>query len=200
MIVSSIAGLVIANSSSGKRSGAGAIPSIAEDSAEVSAALPLFRRLNETYTRGSEPNHGGVTMLARLGVKTVVDLRSPYDYTADIGEVAHQLGLGYHWLPMSVWDPPTDEQANEFVRVVSDQANAPVFVFCSDGLHRTGELSAIYRVAHDGWSVEQALAEMDGLGFNPYYYSLRQYVWTWARKFQPSAVPPTGRGLSAAEK
>jgi protein tyrosine/serine phosphatase len=101
---------------------------------------------------------------------------------------------------MSVWDPPSDDQANEFVRVVSDPGNGPVFVFCSDGLHRTGELTAIYRVAHDGWSVERALAEMDGLGFNPYYYSLRQYVWTWARKFQPTSVPASGRSLSAVEK
>lgn len=200
MIVSSIAGLVIANSSFGKRSGSGAASSIAEDSAEVSAALPLFRRLNGAYTRGSEPNHGGLTVLARLGVKTLVDLRSPYDHTSDIGDLARQLGLGYHWLPMSVWDPPTDDQANEFVRVVSDPGNGPVFVFCSDGLHRTGELTAIYRVAHDGWSVEQALTEMDGLGFNPYYYSLRQYVWTWARKFQPASVPASGRSLSAVEK
>jgi protein tyrosine phosphatase (PTP) superfamily phosphohydrolase (DUF442 family) len=196
----SIAGLVIANSSSKAAPGAGASSSITEESAEVIAALPLFRRLNDTYARGSQPNHGGVTMLARLGVKTLVDLRSPYDHTADIGGVAGHLGLGYKWLPMSVWDPPTDEQANEFIRVVSDPANAPVFVFCSDGLHRTGELTAIYRVARDGWTVEQALAEMDGLGFNPYYYSLRQYVWTWARKFQSSAVPPSGRALSAVEK
>jgi protein tyrosine/serine phosphatase len=156
--------------------------SLDENSAEVTAALPYFRRLNEHYTRGSQPIRGGVTVLARLGIKSLVDLRSAYDHTEDVGEAARQLGLAYYWLPMSVWDPPSDEQANEFLKLVGDHAKGPFFVFCADGLNRTGELSALHRIANDGWTVDKAIKEMDELGFNPYYYSLRQYVWDYARK------------------
>ena len=60
-------------------------------------------------------------------------------------------------------------------------------------------MSAIYRVARYQWSVEQALKEMDEVGFNPYYYSLRSYVWTYARKFNPQAVPLHARRVSAFE-
>ena len=61
-------------------------------------------------------------------------------------------------------------------------------------------MSAIYRIMNDDWTLEQALKEMDDLGFNPYYYNLRNYVWTYARKFRPAVVPEGGRRLSPIEK
>jgi hypothetical protein len=60
-------------------------------------------------------------------------------------------------------------------------------------------MSAIYRIANDGWTVEQSLKEMDELGFNPYYYTLRNYVWDYARKFHPRAVPLSGRRVARFE-
>lgn len=171
-----------------------------DNDAEVKAALPLFYRLNKDYARGSEPAHGGVSALSRLGVKTIIDLRSAYDHTDKIAVSAGVAGLRYHWLPMSVWNPPADEEVKKFLALVTNEAEGPFYVFCADGIHRTGEMSAIYRIVHDNWSVEQALKEMDELGFNPFYSSLRNYVWTYARKYRPSAVPPTGRRLTAFEK
>jgi protein tyrosine phosphatase (PTP) superfamily phosphohydrolase (DUF442 family) len=170
-----------------------------ERRAEVTATLPLFHRLDANYARGAQPARGGIGMLERLGVKTVVDLRSVYDHTDDIGIAAERAGLRYYWMPMSVWNPPTDQEAKAFATLVSDESKGPFYVFCFDGLNRVGEMSAIYRLAHDKWSIKQALQEMDNLGFNPYYYSLRSYVWTYARKFHPQAVPPGARRLSPDE-
>jgi len=167
--------------------------------ARVTTTLPMFRRLNDNYMRGAQPAGGGIETLQQLGVKTVVDLRSIYDHTDALGLAAEQAGLRYYWLPLGVWNPATDAQAKEFVALVTDESKGPFYVFCDDGLHRTGEMSAIYRVAHDRWSVEQALKEMDEVGFNPYYYSLRSYVWTYARKFNPRSVPRGARRVSAFE-
>jgi hypothetical protein len=175
------------------------IPALDEEGAVVATTLPLFHRFDGNYVRGAEPASGGVETLRRLGIKTVVDLRSVYDHTDDAGLAIEAAGLRYYWLPMGVWNPPSDDQAREFVSVVSDQSKGPFYVFCSDGLHRTGEMSAIYRVAHCGWSVERALKETDEIGFNPYYYTLRGYVWTYARKFNPQAVPRQARRVSAFE-
>jgi protein tyrosine phosphatase (PTP) superfamily phosphohydrolase (DUF442 family) len=170
-----------------------------DSSGEVAATLPLFHRVDENYVRGSQPMRGGISALKRLGVRTIVDLRSIYDYTDEVKSVAEIAGLKYEWIPMSVWNPPTDDEAKKFVSVVSDTANGPFFIFCADGLNRTGEMTAIYRVAHDNWSVEKALDEADQLGFSPYYWGLRDFVWDYARKFRPSAVPPTGRRVNSTE-
>ncbi|HWN98755.1 MAG TPA: hypothetical protein VNS63_05735 [Blastocatellia bacterium] len=170
-----------------------------ESSATVAATLPVFHRLSQGYARGAEPARGGIGTLTRLGVKTVIDLRSNYEHTDEIGEAVKRAGLRYCWLPTSVWDPPSDAEANRFVSMVKDESNGPFFVFCADGINRTGEMSALYRVAVERWTVEQALKEADELGFNPYYYTLRNYVWTYGRKFQPEAVPNGARGLTASE-
>ena len=172
---------------------------VSDTSAQVTTTLPMFHRLNANYMRGAEPASGGVETLTLLGVRTVVDLRSIYDHTDDVGMAAEQAGLRYYWLPLGVWNPATDAQAKEFVALVTDESKGPFYVFCDDGLHRTGEMSAIYRVARDRWSVDSALKEMDEVGFNPYYYSLRGYVWTYARKFNPQAVPREARRVSAFE-
>ena len=172
---------------------------VKEASAEVTTTLPMFRRLDANYMRGGVPASGGIETLVRLGVKTVVDLRSIYDHTDAVGVAAERAGLRYYWLPLGVWNPATDAQAREFVNLVTDESKGPFYVFCDDGLHRTGEMSAIYRVARYQWSVEQALKEMDEVGFNPYYWSLRSYVWTYARKFSPQAVPHHARRVSAFE-
>ena len=60
-------------------------------------------------------------------------------------------------------------------------------------------MSAIYRVAISQWSVERALQEIDEMGFSPYYWNLRTYVYTYARKFHPKALPPQARSLSSTE-
>ena len=197
--------IVLGNSSSPTRTALTAVypntPEARPDdkSAEVTATLPLFHRLDENYMRGSEIAHGGIETLVRLGTKTIVDLRSVYDHTDEIGVAAERAGIRYYWLPMSVWNPPTDAQAKEFLSVVTDKSKGPFFVFCFDGVNRTGGMSAIYRIAEYKWTVEQALKEMDEMGFNPYYYTIRSYVWTYARKFQPSAVPLHARRLSPDE-
>lgn len=166
---------------------------LTERRAEVQVSLPLFQRVDDHYMRGAQPRRGGVDVLRRMGVKTIVDLRSSYEHTDDIGVSAERLGLRYFWLPMSVWDPPADEEAAQFISVVADSGNAPLFVFCTDGVNRTGEMTAIYRIAHNGWNVEESLKEMDAAGFNPWYSSLRNYVWVYARKYRPQAVPSTAR-------
>jgi protein tyrosine phosphatase (PTP) superfamily phosphohydrolase (DUF442 family) len=195
-----ISTIVLSNSSSnGFPTGSRGEPRLEDTAGEVAATLPLFHRVDENYVRGSQPLRGGIGTLTRLEVKTLVDLRSIYDHTDDVKDAAEAAGLGYEWVPMSVWNPPTDEEANRFVSLVTDTTRGPFFVFCADGLNRIGEMTAIYRVAHSDWSVEKALDEADGLGFNPYYYTLRNYVWDYARRFRPSAVPPTGRRVSPIE-
>ncbi|MEW6127617.1 MAG: hypothetical protein AB1757_11325 [Acidobacteriota bacterium] len=170
-----------------------------DDSAEVSATLPFFHRLDANYTRGAEPAHGGIETIKRLGIKTIVDLRSIYDHTDELGIAAERSGLQYRWLPTSVWNPPTDKEAKAFVALVSDKTQGPFYVFCADGVNRSGEMSAIYRIAESKWSVAQALKEADDFGFNPYYYNLRTYVYTFARKFHPKALPLQARSLSSLE-
>lgn len=57
-------------------------------------------------------------------------------------------------------DVPTSAQVEEFLRITNEPANTPVFVHCAGGRHRTGALTAVYRMRHDAWTAAQAFDEM----------------------------------------
>jgi protein tyrosine/serine phosphatase len=96
--------------------------------------------------------------LKRLGVKTVVDLRK--DSKREAPELARAAGLNYVNLPLVASRPATEEETAHFLRVVNDPENWPVFVHCKGGRHRTGALTAVFRITHDGWTADQAFQEM----------------------------------------
>ena len=48
---------------------------------------------------------------------------------------------------------------------MADPANYPVLIHCFAGVHRTGAYCAIYRMEHDHWSNEKAIAELKSCGY-----------------------------------
>lgn len=121
-------------------------------------SLKNFGRVNEHYYRGPQPGPEEFAELKRLGVKTVIDLRK--DSKKGAGEWAGAAGLRYVNLPLVASKPATAEETAEFLKLVNDPANWPVYVHCKGGRHRTGALTAVYRITHDGWTADQAFEEM----------------------------------------
>lgn len=74
-------------------------------------------------------------------------------------------GIRLEHVPFSDSAPPPPEVFDRFLAVVADPACRPLLVHCEQGYHRTGILCAAYRIGVQGWSVEEALAEMGDLGF-----------------------------------
>jgi protein tyrosine/serine phosphatase len=70
-------------------------------------------------------------------------------------------------IPMADFREPEADVFGRFVELVSNPANQPLLVHCEQGFHRTGILCAAYRLADQGWSWEQAVAEMQACGFDP---------------------------------
>lgn len=55
---------------------------------------------------------------------------------------------------------PTAAQLAQFLSLVNDPASQPVYVHCVGGRHRTGVMTASYRMTHEGWTADQAFKEM----------------------------------------
>ena len=127
-------------------------------------AIKNFGKVNDNYFRGSQPTELQMAALKAMGVKTIVDLRR--DYIPEERQWAKQLGLTYFNLPLKPNQAATKEQTEYFLRLVNDPANAPVYVHCKGGRHRTGAMTAAYRITHDGWTAEQAFEEMKKYDFN----------------------------------
>ncbi|HEY5883094.1 MAG TPA: tyrosine-protein phosphatase [Pyrinomonadaceae bacterium] len=123
-----------------------------------------FGKVNENYYRGSQPSQVQMEELKRLGVKTVIDLRK--DKVESAADSATRAGLQYFNITMKPSTAATDEQTAHFLNLVNDPANWPVYVHCKGGRHRTGALTAVYRITHDGWTAAQAWKEMKAYDFN----------------------------------
>ena len=126
--------------------------------------LKNFGKVNDNYYRGSQPRENEMAQLKRLGVKTIIDLRG--DKVPQAADWARQSGLQYFNIPMKASRRATDEQTAYFLTLVSDPQNGPVYVHCKGGRHRTGALTAVYRITHDGWTADQAWDEMKRYDFN----------------------------------
>lgn len=118
-----------------------------------------FGRVSDTYYRGAQPMGRDYADLASLGVKTLINLTSD-DAEADEQLMAEQAGMKYFQIPMTTHTAPTSEQLAKFLAIVNDPANQPVYVHCVGGRHRTGVMTAAYRMTQDGWTSDQAFAEM----------------------------------------
>ena len=145
----------------------------------VSGDLPHFVKVDEAFYRGGQPAEKGCRLLAERGIKTVVSFR--LQDKESIWEQKTVEGLGMRWvnLPFRSWETPSEKQIDAFLKIVLDPANQPVFIHCHEGKNRTGMMTAIYRMVHDGWPPEKALAEAHRLGLRPIHFPARHLILTF---------------------
>ena len=124
--------------------------------------------------RGAQPSPQQFKALHQLlGVKTAVNVRR----TRSDEEVVETLGVKYIQLPIPAWSLK-EEHAVEFLKIMRDPDNHPVFLYCHFGGDRSNALTAIYRMAVQGWCPEEAIREMTEGGnyFHPLWQNLIRTV------------------------
>jgi tyrosine-protein phosphatase SIW14 len=165
-----------------------AAPAQARDGREAipGVSIPNFGRINANYFRGAQPKTHDYADLAALGVKMVIDLTRDGD--ANEAGLVQQAGLKFVRIPLTTSDRPSEGAVSQFLKLVNDPANQPVYVHCQGGRHRTGVMTAIYRLTHDGWSADRAFAEMNeyefakGLGHGALKAFVYDFYTTLTRK------------------
>jgi hypothetical protein len=103
-------------------------------------------------TRSGLPDENSLLWLRSQGVKSVVTFLP--DHNVDYGKY----GFSVLRIPMKS-EPPTDQQAEQFLRFIQDPKNQPVHIHCVAGQSRTGLMAALARYAVDGWPLDRALEE-----------------------------------------
>jgi protein tyrosine/serine phosphatase len=135
--------------------------------------VPNLHKVTAGLYRSAQPTAQGMEHLKEMGIKTVVNLRS---FHSDRDEIDHA-GLGYEHIYMKAWHPERKE-AVRFLRIVTDPKRAPVLVHCQHGADRTGTVCALYRIAVQGWTKEEAIREMTrgGFGFHEVWENLPEWI------------------------
>jgi protein tyrosine/serine phosphatase len=123
-----------------------------------------FGRVDSSLYRGAQPEGRDYADLKALGIKTIVNLTSD-DAEPNERAMAESAGIAYVQIPMTTHTPPTAAQLAQFLSLVNDPASQPVYVHCVGGRHRTGVMTASYRITHEGWTADQAFKEMKQYNF-----------------------------------
>jgi protein tyrosine phosphatase (PTP) superfamily phosphohydrolase (DUF442 family) len=140
-----------------------------------------FGQINKNYFRGAQPDRKGYADLAALGVRTVIDLTS--NGRDDEPGLVRQAGMKFYRIPLTTSERPSDKAVAEFLKLVNDPENQPVFVHCQGGRHRTGVMTAVYRMTHDNWNADRAYTEMKQFHFETLlgHPALKSFVYDYGK-------------------
>jgi protein tyrosine/serine phosphatase len=156
----------------------------------------------KVYRSGQLTADGFSDWVQRLHIKTIIQVQDEYkDPDLDCSffsrkkiketELCRKLGVRYVYLPPDLIErdriPAERPKAiDDFLAVMDDPKNYPVLIHCRAGLHRTGVLSAVYRMEYDGIGPEEAIQELKANGFGEWPCTsandyIKQYILTYKR-------------------
>ncbi len=116
-----------------------------------------FGVVNDQIARGAAPSSSDIAALKKAGVHVIIDFR---DYDKNEEKAARANGMEYVNIPLSSTKQPSASDIRVFLATVAAPDLGPFYVHCQGGRHRTGEMMAIYRIVHNGWTADRAFAEM----------------------------------------
>jgi tyrosine-protein phosphatase SIW14 len=146
-----------------------------------------FYQVNDRVYRGAQPTSEGFKYLAKIGVKTILDLREDDERSAAEKQVVTALGMQYVNVPMTGLTPPTEAQTAKILALLENLTTGAVFVHCKRGADRTGAVIAAYRIDHDRWDNARALKEALSDGMSFFQFPRQSYI----RGFRPRTIEAT---------
>ena len=160
-------------------------------------SIKNFGRINDSYYRGAQPQNQDYANLAAFGIRTVINLTSD-DAETNEKMMVENAGMKYHQIPMNTHVTPTTAQLTEFLGIVNDPASQPVYVHCVGGKHRTGVMTAVYRMI-SGWNADQAFKEMKQYDFGPSFLhsEFKNFVFRYYNELSQAKTAPVQTVLTA---
>jgi hypothetical protein len=154
------------------------------------------------YRCGQLTADGFTDAISRYHIRTVVNVQDEYpdpdldkcffsSATVKESELCKLLGVRYVYLPPDLiarhlLPQQRPEAIGKFLALMDDPKSYPVLIHCHAGLHRTGVLTALYRMEYDGWGPEETIRELKANGFSEWQCTsandyIKQYILTYRR-------------------
>jgi tyrosine-protein phosphatase SIW14 len=154
------------------------------------------------YRSGQMTADGFADAVHNLHLHTIINLQDEYpdpdisrgftsSGTVKESELCRQLGVRYVYIPPDLIArraiPEYRPQAiDRFLAVLDDPSAYPVLIHCHAGLHRTGIMTAVYRMEYQGWSWRDAIAELKANGFGEFpCTSANDYITQYLLTYRP---------------
>jgi tyrosine-protein phosphatase SIW14 len=146
-----------------------------------------FGQVNQNLFRGGMPTDEALRELKALGIGLVLDLREEGNALSLEKQRVEQLGIRYAHIPMRNLAAPRPAEIEQALGLLLDASATKVYVHCLRGKDRTGTVIACYRIQHDGWDNQRALAEAKEYGMSRLELAMQSFIL----HFTPLALLPT---------
>lgn len=144
--------------------------------------LPNFHKVSDKLYRGGQPLAGYAQKLGEIGVKTIINLRGEDEIGRGEQKEAETAGLRYFNVSMPGLSAPSEEQVSRVMAIIDNPENQPVFIHCKRGSDRTGTIAAVYRISHEGWTADRAIAEAKQYGLSWAEFGMKGYISDYYRQ------------------
>jgi protein tyrosine/serine phosphatase len=152
------------------------------------------------YRSGQMTASGFQEAVQRYHLRTIINLQDEYpdpdialgywtSRTVKESDLCRALGVRYEYLPPDLIPRrqiPAHRPAtiDRFLKLLDDPDSYPVLVHCRAGLHRTGVMTAVYRMEYQGLSRQDAVRDLKANGFGEFVCSsandyITQYLLTY---------------------
>ena len=170
-----------------------ALPALASSA----PGIDNFDQVDAHVYRGGQPSAQGFQYLAKIGVKTIIDLREADGRAQAEERMVTGAGMKYINVPMTGLTPPTDAEITKILGLMEDGQSGPVFVHCKRGADRTGAVVAAYHIDHDNWDNAKALRDAKAHKMAFFQFPRQRYIETFRPRTQnaktaaPAQTTPT---------
>jgi protein tyrosine phosphatase (PTP) superfamily phosphohydrolase (DUF442 family) len=152
------------------------------------------------YRSGQLTADGFEEVVERYGIRTVLNVQDDHpDPDVSLGfwgtgtvkesELCRRLGVRFLTIKPDLvsWQSGARPGAVDAFLALMDRPDVyPVLIHCKAGLHRTGILSAVYRMEYQGWSPDDAYRELKAHGFGDRACtSANEYVRQYVLDYRP---------------
>ncbi len=107
---------------------------------------------------GHQPDRDKMSQLKAVGVKSLVCLRTNPRHKDE--KFAESIGMKWFHVKTGVIKKPTRVEMEKFLSIVGNPENQPVYIFCVGGRDRTSFYLELYRMAFEGWNIDQVRDEL----------------------------------------
>lgn len=135
------------------------------------------KKEKECIYRGANPDYKNddvINEFKEKNIKLVVDFRNEKTSSKEDMELEKETfeknGIKYINFPMESGDIPDEKKYNDFEKIISEhKKDGSIFIHCKSGIDRTGIMSAMYQMKHNGKTKQQAYEIMKDCGYNIYH-------------------------------
>jgi protein tyrosine/serine phosphatase len=134
----------------------------------------------------------GFRNLAKLGIRTVIDLRIGHEYRRAEEAFVKAACMYYVHVPLNRFGAPKDEQIVTLLSLLDDNSSGwPMFVHCKLRADQTDTVAACYRIMDDHWPNERALREAKLYSMSALELAMRRFILHFGTSLERRARKPS---------